>query len=398
MPRCTKCGRWRPFSFQLNDGLCSECFAEAYEARAARPEPAPSSPVVPPDQEPPIPESEKQFYQPDEYYTDTDVSGNQVIPFEQRKGSGWRSKNGLYPAEILLLSYCSKGQYPGPAKGYPAFWWFEYGIRNVSYVLGTLADRGFIQFGSLAGSASALTATQLKQLLKDAGASTTGKKEDLVERVKATVSDDALWAAGLRPKYQLTELGAMELEENNGVVKIHKSPEKTTSDSSYGPTFNVESIASQMADRPGMSWEETIEASSAARKEFLATKMARDQALMKEIKERDPAFCQEISRINRENAAIDRELEKLQSAEAAYKATGDLEKYVEFWENIWKRGGLRVSGMTWIFKLPDLYFKQKRYDGVVVFCKMVKGRYEFAIDKADKYIQRAQERKERLRT
>ena len=63
MPRCTKCGRWRPFSFQLNDGLCSDCLADAYEARAARPEPAPFPPVVPPDQEPPIPESEKQFYQ-----------------------------------------------------------------------------------------------------------------------------------------------------------------------------------------------------------------------------------------------------------------------------------------------------------------------------------------------
>lgn len=222
MPRCTKCGRWRPFSFQLNDGLCSDCFAEAYEVRVARPEPAPSPPVVPPDQEPPIPESEKQFYQPDAYYTDTDISGNQVIPFEQRKGSGWKSKNGLYPAEILLLYYCSKGQYPGPAKGYPAFWWFEYGIRNVAYVLGTLEDRGFIQYESLAGSAVALTAAQLKQLLKDAGAPTTGKKEDLVERVKATVSDDALWAAGLRPKYQLTELGAKELEENPQIAEMRK--------------------------------------------------------------------------------------------------------------------------------------------------------------------------------
>lgn len=222
MPRCTKCGRWRPFSFQLKDGLCSDCLADAYEARAARPEPAPSPPVVPPDQEPPIPESEKQFYQPDAYYTDTDISGNQVIPFEQRKGSGWKSKNGLYPPEILLLYYCSKGQYPGPAKGYPAFWWFEYGIRNVSYILGTLEDRGFIQYGSLAGSAGTLTVAKLKQLLKDAGAPTTGKKEELVERVKATVSDDALWAAGLRPKYQLTELGAKELEENPQIAEMRK--------------------------------------------------------------------------------------------------------------------------------------------------------------------------------
>ena len=391
MPRCTKCGRWRPFSFQLNGGLCSDCFAEA---RAERP--ASSQPTVPSDQEPQIPESEKQFYQPDEYYTDTDISGNQVIPFEQRKGSGWKSKNGLYPAEILLLSYCSKGQYPGPAKGYPAFWWFEYGIRNVSYVLGTLADRGFIQFGSLAGSAGALTATQLKQLLKDAGASTTGKKEDLVERVKATVSDDALWAAGLRPKYQLTELGARELEENNGVVKTHKSPARTTSDSGYGPTLNVESIASQMADSPGMNWEEAANIRKQERENFFVEQKKQHDAFLEEMKARNPAWYNKMKRLDASLAAQDRQLQKVQAAEARYKITGDLEWYVDFWESLWANGGLVFHGSQWWFTLPDLYFKQKRFDDVIAFCEMAKARDNGVNEKADRYIQRAQECKERL--
>lgn len=394
MPRCTKCGRWRLFSSQLNNGLCEDCLANAHDAKMVDTVPIPPPSTVCENQEPPIPDEEKQFYQPDDYYTETDLAGNSVVPFEQRK-SGWKSKNGLYPAEILLLYYCSKGQYPRPAKGYPAFWWFEYGIRNVSYILGTLENRGFIRYGSLADSAGAFTAAQLKQLLKDAGVPATGKKEELVERAKMTVSDDALLAAGLCPKYQLTELGAEELEENKGVVSLHNSPEKTTSDSRYGPTFNLESVASQIEDSPTMSWEEAIEVSMAARKNFLATKKSRDRALLQEIKKRDPGFYQEISRINRENSVVDRELEKLQVAEEAYKATRNLERYVEFWEDIWKHGGLHFSGSTWAFKLPDLYFKQKRYDDVITFCNMLKGRDEFYSVKADKYIQRAQERKEK---
>lgn len=214
MPKCNKCGRWRPFSFQLNNGLCTDCFAGNYKARVSEPE-------VPLDQEPPIPESEKRFYKPDDYYTETDLAGNKVIPFEERQ-NGCKSKNGLYPAEILLLHYCSLGQYPCPAKGYPAFWWFEYGIRNVSYVLKTLENRGFIEYGSLSNSVAALTTAQLKRLLKDVGASTAGNKEYLVGRVRATVSDDVLWTTGLRPKYKLTQLGAKELKENPQVADMRK--------------------------------------------------------------------------------------------------------------------------------------------------------------------------------
>lgn len=72
-----------------------------------------------------VPESEKKFYQPDSYYTDVVAEGTaferRVITFEERKKTAIPSKRGLYPAEILLLEYCSKGTYPGPKNGYPGF-------------------------------------------------------------------------------------------------------------------------------------------------------------------------------------------------------------------------------------------------------------------------------------
>ena len=91
MPKCSKCGRWRLFSSQLHDGLCANCFANAQTVKVANSKPVPSSTATSQGQEPPIPESEKRFYQPDDYYEETDLAGNRVIPFEQRK-SGWKSK------------------------------------------------------------------------------------------------------------------------------------------------------------------------------------------------------------------------------------------------------------------------------------------------------------------
>ena len=76
-------------------------------------------------QEGTIPQTKKGDYQPEEYYTDVVAEGTafekRVISFEERKKTAIPSARGLYPAEILLLEYCSKGAYPGPKNGYPGF-------------------------------------------------------------------------------------------------------------------------------------------------------------------------------------------------------------------------------------------------------------------------------------
>lgn len=116
MPRCTKCGRWRLFSFQLNNGLCADCLANAHDAKMVDTVPIPPPSTVCEDLEPPIPDEEKQFYQPDDYYTDTDLAGNDVVPFEQRK-NGWKSKNSLYPAEILCCTTAQRANIHDPQRG-----------------------------------------------------------------------------------------------------------------------------------------------------------------------------------------------------------------------------------------------------------------------------------------
>lgn len=89
----------------------------------------------------------------------------------------------------------------------------------------------------------------------------------------------------------------------------------------------------------------------------------------------------------------DRQLRTVQTAEKKYKESGDLQQYIDFWEKIWANGGLLFGSSKWWFLLPDLYFKQKRFDDVITFCEIVKLRDESLEEKADKYIARAEERK-----
>ena len=173
----------------------------------------------------PIPESEKKYYRPDSYYTSRSYEGTgfgkPVITFEERKKTCIPSRTGLYVAEILLLEYCTYGTYPAPKNGYPGFWWFEYGIRNVGAALKSLEERGYIKYGCLAYSLKELTVPDLKELLKQHGMATTGKKAELIERAAANINEADLLSFGMVPKYELTALGESELKENAYVSYLH---------------------------------------------------------------------------------------------------------------------------------------------------------------------------------
>ncbi len=100
-----------------------------------------------------IPPEERKYYQPDEYYTFKTHEGTifefEVIPFETRKLTSSPSENGLYVPEILMLSFCKS--FPNPKNGYPGYWWFNYGIRDVGKMLKSLEKRGFIEIDSIKG-------------------------------------------------------------------------------------------------------------------------------------------------------------------------------------------------------------------------------------------------------
>lgn len=145
----------------------------------------------------------------------------EVVTFEARKKTSFPSRNGLYVAEILLLEYCSYGSYPRTDGSYPRFWWYQYGIRDVSAVLKSLEERSFIRFASAAESLPSLTVAQLKEVLAQFSLPVSGKKADLIQRIKENVSEDDLDSKITDRQYTLTELGRAELEENQYVPYMH---------------------------------------------------------------------------------------------------------------------------------------------------------------------------------
>ncbi len=329
-----------------------------------------------------VPEAEKKYYQPDEYYTKKSHEGTMfektVITFEERKKTCIPSNRGLYVAEILLLEYCSYGKYPGPKNGYPGFWWFTYGIRDVGAALKDLEMRGYIELNQVKDAVNSLTIPQLKELLARNGQAVTGKKTELVKRVVDVVSDAELLDAGVVPKYALTELGKQELRDNEYVAYMHKYPYKTIEESQFGKEFNVWSINRLLGSGDKSNWKEIVD----QQEEMMNTETKdRNDAFMKDLKTIDPNGYKALKSQDKQIAAV-------QKAQAQYKDNKDLDAYIHFWEQVWANGGLLFEGAGWYFELPDLYIKAKRYDDALAFVKKIKATKTIYGYKADKYIER----------
>lgn len=205
---------------------------------------------------------ERKYYKQDDYYTyDThpDSSLNtRVIPFEERKKTTYPSSRGLYVAEILLLDYCNKGKYPKPSSGYPGFWWFKYGIRDVGHALESLEIRGFIQWAPKSHNLKNLKIDELKSILLNEGVSTTGKKAELIDRIISEIPEERIIIPNYEPKYELTELGKAELEDNGYVPYMHNHSHLTTENGMFGDTFTVWDINKYFPNGDARNWRHTV--------------------------------------------------------------------------------------------------------------------------------------------
>lgn len=329
-----------------------------------------------------VPVEEKKYYQEDSYYTEKSHEGTifeqQIISLEERKKTSIPSANGLYVSEILLLEYCSKGTYPNPKNGYPGFWWFQYGIRDVGAALKSLEDRGFITFGSAYDSLHGLTVQQLKDILSSHGQPTTGKKADLLSRIRESVSESDLMNEGAERKYVLTALGEQELAENEYVPYMH-------SHSTY-TTFTVWDLNKMLGTGDKSNYKSVIE--------------QRTAEIEGGIKESNDHFMRELKVIDPEGYKLlknqDAQIKACQVADEKFRNDKDLAWIITFWEEIWKEGGPKFEGSGWMFRLPDLYIKAKRYDDAIKICQTIKSkRQSYYRDKADSYISRIETMRER---
>jgi hypothetical protein len=143
----------------------------------------------------------------------------EVIPVETKIKGMKPNVDGLYPHEILLLSYAPK-YYVG-YDPFPGFWWYQYGIKNVSKYLESLLNRGFLKLGSLRSTIENETMAVLKAVLKENTLKQTGKKSDLVDRLLESFSADKLNSLFTKVTYEPTELGVDVLKREAHIPYIH---------------------------------------------------------------------------------------------------------------------------------------------------------------------------------
>ena len=156
------------------------------------------------------------------------------------------SKNGLQPQEILLLSYAPK--YYTDQTDFPSFWHYKYAISNPSDVLKKLEKKGLVRQSTAAESLDNLTMQELKNVLSGQGLKVSGKKAELIERVKIEVPESVIEKSAMKKRYALTELGQAEINDNEYVVSMHKND--------YG--VSVLTINNIIGKNPTIAWKDSI--------------------------------------------------------------------------------------------------------------------------------------------
>ena len=148
----------------------------------------------------------------------TDADG--IPTLASRIENAFPSSNGLYPHEILMLDYASS--YKTSGNSFQNFWKWNYSVLDPQSVLDSLFERGFICRGDATSALKRFVVADLKVLLAQKSAKTTGKKDELISRILETYSREELEVTIPDRNYVLTELGQQELKENEYVPYLHR--------------------------------------------------------------------------------------------------------------------------------------------------------------------------------
>lgn len=160
------------------------------------------------------------------------VYGDVDLPsLEERVSVCTPSKQGLFPHEILMLSYATT--YKTTENTFQKFWLYSYSVRDPQAVLSSLCDRGFLCVGDLRSAIEKQKVVDLKNELQSIGERVTGKKAELVERLLEKGDLSLLARKYSERYYALTELGQQELNENEYVVYLHRRNYMSVWDMNY---------------------------------------------------------------------------------------------------------------------------------------------------------------------
>lgn len=157
---------------------------------------------------------------------------------------------------------------------------------------------------------------------------------------------------------------------------MHKAHNKTTEDDRLGMTFNVWSINKLLGTGDKTNWKTVVEEQEKKMEFQIAENNVRSMEILKQV---DPQLF-------KKQKAQDQQLKVVQSARKEFNESKDINSYIDFWEMLWKNGGLLFRGSMMAFELADLYIAAKRYNDALCFVKKLKMERKEYADKADSYI------------
>lgn len=139
--------------------------------------------------------------------TETKKETRSISPTLHLKGKA--DVNGLYPSELVMLSYAEK--YRTNETSFPAYLTNAYEITNPLKMLKNLQSKGLIEVGSAKDALNGFKLPELKEIAASLGISVKGKKADIVAQLSET--DEANLSPLVKERlWKLTESGQTALD------------------------------------------------------------------------------------------------------------------------------------------------------------------------------------------
>ncbi|SFC10167.1 hypothetical protein SAMN04488102_10346 [Alkalibacterium subtropicum] len=170
-----------------------------------------------------------------------------VVPVKKMLKNSSPNEAGLYPHEVLLLSYAPT--YYIDQKSYPTFWWSRYGVKNIDKLLKSLKKQGFLKVGSIESAISNETTENLEEVLYAKDLKVFGGKSDHVQRLMEELSAAQLDSLFPRRTYELTDLGKKVLAANGHIPYIHHHSILH---------LDIWSLDEKVKDNPGYAYRDII--------------------------------------------------------------------------------------------------------------------------------------------
>lgn len=155
--------------------------------------------------------------------------------------------NGLLPGEVVLLDWLKGHEEP---EDFPKYFSYQYGIDAWSSYKRLLLE-GYIAHATPEESLTTLTVVDLKEILRSKNLKVTGKKAELIERIKENFTSEEIAAFIKKHVLTLTDKGKQVLEEYYYIPAAHWK-------SSKDGVYNVASAIQYVNQHKGRPKNEEI--------------------------------------------------------------------------------------------------------------------------------------------